>query len=92
MFLPEMVQSAKAVGSAIKVLEPHFAAEGIANKAKILIGTVKGDIHDIGKNIAIALLKVNGFDVIDLGRNVPPATFIDEAQKIDAQIIGMSRS
>ena len=90
MFLPEMVQSAKAVESAIKVLEPHFAAGGAAKKAKVLIGTVKGDIHDIGKNIAIALLKVNGFDVIDLGRDVPPATFIDEAQKIDAQIIGMS--
>jgi len=90
MFLPEMVESAKAMEAAIKVLEPHFGAAGRAAKAKVLIGTVKGDIHDLGKNIAIALLKVNGFDVIDLGRDVPPATFIDEAQKIGAQIIGMS--
>jgi 5-methyltetrahydrofolate--homocysteine methyltransferase len=90
MFLPEMVESAAAMEAAIKVLEPHFGAGDRAQKAKVVVGTVKGDIHDIGKNIAIALLKVNGFEVIDLGRDVPPSTFIDEAQKAGAQIIGMS--
>ena len=90
MFLPEMVMSAKAMDGAVAVLAPHFAASDRPAKGRILIGTVKGDVHDIGKNIVIALLKVNGFEVIDLGRDIPPTTFVDQAKQVEAQIVGMS--
>jgi corrinoid protein of di/trimethylamine methyltransferase len=90
LFLPEMVLSARAMQAAVAILEPHFGAgEGI-RKGTVVIGTVKGDIHDIGKNIVKALLKVNGFTVIDLGRDVPLTQFIDVAEKEGAQIVGMS--
>jgi corrinoid protein of di/trimethylamine methyltransferase len=90
LFLPEMVMSAKAMEAAVHVLEPHLAGGAATVKARVVIGTVKGDIHDIGKNIAIALFKVNGFAVVDLGRDVPAAAFVDEALKHRAQIIGIS--
>ena len=90
MFLPEMVLSANAMQAAVGVLEPHFAEGDATSKGKIIIGTVKGDIHDIGKNIARALLTVNGYDVIDLGRDVDLTEFVDVAEKEGADIIGMS--
>lgn len=90
LFLPEMVLSAAAMEAAISVLEPHFAAGDRRTKAKLVIGSVKGDIHDIGKNIAIALLRVNGYDIIDLGRDVPSVQFVDEAVSRKAQVIGLS--
>ena len=90
MFLPEMVLSAKAMQAAVGVLEPHFAEGENESKGKVIIGTVKGDIHDIGKNIARALLTVNGYEVIDLGRDVDLTEFVDVAEKEDAAIIGMS--
>ncbi len=90
LFLPEMVLSARAMQAAIAVLEPHFAAGEAHNKGTLVIGTVKGDIHDIGKNIAKALLTVNGYKVIDLGRDVSLTNFIDTAESEGADIIGMS--
>ena len=90
MFLPEMVLSAEAMQSAIGVLEPHFGADERVEKGKIIIGTVKGDIHDIGKNIAKALLTVNGYEVVDLGRDVALTDFVDTAEAQGADIIGMS--
>ncbi len=90
MFLPEMVLSAEAMEAGLKVLEPHFGKEQEHKKGRILIGTVQGDIHDIGKNIVIALLKVNGFEVIDIGRDVPSATFVDKAIDLGVEIIGLS--
>ncbi len=73
-------------------MEPLIKKTGEKRKSlgKIVIGTVAGDIHDIGKNIVIALLKVNGYEVIDLGRDVPATDFIDKAVEAKAQIIGMS--
>jgi corrinoid protein of di/trimethylamine methyltransferase len=90
MFLPEMVLSADAMEAAVSVLEPYFTGEDAKKKGKVLIGTVSGDIHDIGKNIVIALLKVNGYEVIDLGRDVPATDFIDKAVQAKAQVVGMS--
>ena len=90
MFLPEMVLSAEAMEAAVKVLEPYFEGDEAAKKGKILIGTVQGDIHDIGKNIVIALLKVNGFEVIDLGRDIPSTDFIDKAIDNNVKIIAIS--
>jgi len=90
LFLPEMVLSARAMQDAVGVLEPHFAEGDTIQKGKVVIGTVKGDIHDIGKNIAKVLLTVNGYEVIDLGRDVSLTEFIDVAEKEGADIIGMS--
>jgi corrinoid protein of di/trimethylamine methyltransferase len=90
MFLPEMVLSAKAMEAAVTVLEPHFEVGTSSKKAKVMIGTVAGDIHDIGKNITIALLKVSGYEVVDLGRDVASVDFVDKAIDEGAELIGMS--
>jgi 5-methyltetrahydrofolate--homocysteine methyltransferase len=90
IFLPEMLLSAQSMEAAIAVLEPHFKGIDAIKKGKVLIGTVKGDIHDIGKDIVIALLKVNGYAVIDLGRDVASFDFVDKAIESDAKIVGMS--
>lgn len=90
LFLPEMVLSAKAMQAAVAVLEPHFSPEESIEKGTVVLGTVKGDIHDIGKNITKALLKVNGYNVVDLGRDVALTDFIDTAEKVGAKVIGMS--
>lgn len=90
MFLPEMVASADAMEAGLGVLEPHFEGDEGSKKGKVLIGTVQGDIHDIGKNIVIALLKVNGFEVADIGRDIPSTEFVDKAIELGSQIIGLS--
>lgn len=90
MFLPEMVLSAEAMQSALEVLEPHFEGDESSKKGKVLIGTVQGDIHDIGKNIVIALLKVNGYEVFDIGRDIASTEFVDKAIEMDVDIIGLS--
>ena len=90
MFLPEMMLAAEAMEEAIAVLEPHLEKEQTKKKGRILIGTAKGDIHDLGKNIVIALLKVSGYEVIDLGRDVPSPQFIDRAIESSVQVIGIS--
>lgn len=90
MFLPEMVASAEAMEAAVALLEPHFKGDEARKKGKVMIGSVQGDIHDIGKNIVIALLKVNNFEVIDIGRSVPSTDFVDKAIETESQIIGLS--
>ena len=90
MFLPEMVASASAMEASVKILEPYFEGGASRKKGKVIMGAVKGDIHDIGMNIVIALLKVNGYEIIELGRDVPAPDFVDKAVELDAQIIGMS--
>ncbi len=90
MFLPEMVSSADAMEAALAVLEPFFEGDEGEKKGKVLIGTVQGDIHDIGKNIVIALLKVNGFDVIDIGRDIASTDFVDKAVELGVEVIGLS--
>lgn len=90
MFLPEMVMSADAMEAALEILEPYFEGEMSKKKGKVLIGTVNGDIHDLGKNIVIALLKVNGFEVLDIGRDIPSTDFVDKAIDEEVDIIGLS--
>lgn len=90
MFLPEMVASAEAMEAAVELLEPHFKGDEARKKGKVMIGSVQGDIHDIGKNIVVALLKVNNFEVIDIGRSVPSTDFVDKAIETESQIIGLS--
>jgi trimethylamine corrinoid protein len=93
IFLPELMiaaMSAKVVDE--RVLRPRIAAAGSASQGRgtVLIGSVFGDLHDIGKNMVSLMLQVNGFDVIDLGVNVQPKTFIDRARETGAVIVGLS--
>lgn len=89
--LPYVIVAAEAMTKAIEVLEPHIPVENKAKKiATVVIGTVIGDIHDIGKSIVATMLRVYGFEVHDLGRDVPVQAFIDKAIEVNADIIGSS--
>jgi len=90
IFLPEVLLAAKAMYAGMDQLKPLFIKEDMPNLGKIVIGTVKGDLHDLGKNLVGIMLKGAGFDVIDLGKDVSPERFIEIALKEDAKLIGMS--
>ena len=90
MYLPEVLQSAGAMHSSLKLLRPHLIKEGVQSRGKILMGTVKGDMHDIGKNLVGIMLQGAGFDIIDLGLNVPPQKFIDAIMAHQPAIVGLS--
>lgn len=92
IFLPELIMSAEAMQAAVEMLEPLLAAQNqqIESPGRVVMATVQGDIHDIGKNIVCAMLRANGFEVLDLGRDIPAATIISEARKFKADIIGLS--
>ncbi|MFC1951605.1 B12-binding domain-containing protein [Chloroflexota bacterium] len=89
-FIPDMLASAEAVGVAMEILEPHFAESGIKSKGKIIVATVKGDLHDIGKNIVSILLRGSGYTVKDLGNDVDTQTIVDAVRKDSPQILGLS--
>lgn len=91
-FLPEMMLSAEAFQEAMKLIEPKLLERGeIYEKVgTVVFGTVFSDIHEIGKNIVIILMRIHGFKVIDLGANVPPTAFVEKAQQENADIIAMS--
>lgn len=88
-FLPEVILSAGAFNAALKIVEPHLASGARRGAGRILIGVVEGDMHDLGKSIVIALLTGAGFEVIDLGVNVPVQTFIDRARELEPDIVGI---
>jgi len=90
IFIPEVLISAKAMSEATKVLEPLLIKEKILPKGKILIGTVKGDLHDIGKNIVTMMLKGAGFEVVDCGIDVAPEKFIEKVTNSGVNILAMS--
>ena len=90
LFIPGLVKSADAMEKATAIINDAIPQEQETINGKIVIGTVEGDMHDIGKTIVVSLLRANGFDVLDLGRDVPPQRFIEEAEKFDADIIGTS--
>ena len=89
-FLPQLMSSAEAMKKALQYLEPQLKKAAAADKGKILIATVKGDIHDIGKNIVALLLRNYGFNVIDLGKDVATKTILDIAAKEKPDVIGLS--
>lgn len=89
-FLPELLASASAMYSAVNILKPHIKVKKAAATGKIVIGTVEGDMHDIGKNIVKILLETAGYEIYDLGRDVPKANFIKKAIEVKADIIAMS--
>jgi len=89
-FIPDMLASAEAVGAAMEMLEPHLAQSGIKPKGKILIATVKGDLHDIGKNIVSILLRGAGYTVKDLGNDIDSQTIVDAVKEENPQFLGLS--
>jgi 5-methyltetrahydrofolate--homocysteine methyltransferase len=90
MFLPEVLLSAKAMYAGMDHLRPLFLKEGIQSSNKVVIGTVRGDVHDIGKNLVGIMLRGAGYEVIDLGKDVSAEKFVEEAKKEGAKAIGMS--
>ena len=91
-FLPQLLAGAEALQQAIKVLEPALQESGSTpeNRKKIIIATVKGDIHDIGKNITALMLRNNGFAVVDLGKDVSAEVIVERALQEDCHLIGLS--
>jgi 5-methyltetrahydrofolate--homocysteine methyltransferase len=90
IFLPDVLLSARAMHAAMTVLKPLLVAEGIPSRGKVVLGTVSGDLHDVGKNLVGIMLQGAGFEVIDLGTDVPPDRFVDAAIESGASIIGLS--
>jgi len=89
-FLPDMLMAARAMTAALEILKPLLGGTGLATMGKVVIGTVQGDMHDIGKNVVVTFLKGSGFEVFDLGNNVPDKKFIDEVRERKADILGLS--
>jgi 5-methyltetrahydrofolate--homocysteine methyltransferase len=90
VYIPEVLISARAMKMAMEALEPELVKAGVEPVGKLLIGTVQGDLHDIGKNLVAMMLKGAGFDVIDLGVDVGPEKFVEQVKAANAQLIGMS--
>ena len=90
MYLPEVLQSAGAMKASLTILKPHLAREGAKPRGKILIGTVKGDMHDIGKNLVCIMLQGAGFEIIDIGLNVEPQKFVAAITEHTPEIVGLS--
>jgi trimethylamine corrinoid protein len=90
LFLPELIMSATAMQGVIEIINASLEVGEKQVQGKVVIGTVEGDLHDIGKTIVVSLLKANGFDVLDLGRDVSVDRFIEEAESFGADIIGTS--
>jgi 5-methyltetrahydrofolate--homocysteine methyltransferase len=89
-FVPEMLVAARAMQSGLALLKPHLAAGGAASTGKAVVGTVKGDLHDIGKNLVAMMLEGAGFEVIDLGTDVTPDKFVKAVIEHKPHVIGMS--
>ncbi len=90
-FIPDMLTAAEAVEAGMKVMEPHLAGEGESEgKGKVIMATVEKDLHDIGKNLVSIMLKGAGFNVVDLGIDVPAARVVEAAEEESADLIGLS--
>ena len=90
IFVPEMLVAARAMKEALKILEPMLVAAGVRPEHTAVIGTVEGDLHDIGKNLVAMMWKGANMEVIDLGVNVPPAKFVEAIQQHKAHLAGLS--
>lgn len=89
-FLAELIMAGEVMKEGTKILEPHLKSGDLKVSGKVIIGTVRGDLHDIGKNIVITLLKATGFEVIDLGVDVPVEKFMEAIHDYKPDILGMS--
>ena len=89
-FIPDMLASAQAVGAAMEILEPYLVGSGVSTKGKIIVATVKNDLHDIGKNIVSIMLRGAGYTVKDLGNNVDTQVIVDAVREEKPQFLGLS--
>jgi len=90
VYIPEVLIAARAMKSAMEVLEPELVKAGVEPVGRFMIGTVQGDLHDIGKNLVVMMLKGAGFEVADIGIDVPAEKFVEQAKATGIQLIGMS--
>ncbi len=88
-FVPEMLIAARAMDKALQILRPHLVEQGVQPIAKVAVGTVKGDLHDIGKKLVAMMLEGSGFEIIDLGIDVPPEKFVEAARQ-GAKVVALS--
>lgn len=87
VFVPEVLVAARAMNAGVEILRPYLVASGVTTKGTAIIGTVKGDLHDIGKNLVKMMLEGKGLEVIDLGVDVPAETFIEKAKEYNVDVI-----
>jgi len=90
MFVPEVLRSARAMQSSMNILKPLLAESGVKMVGKVLLGTVKGDLHDIGKNLVGMMCEGAGFEVEDLGKDVAPEGFVEAVKQFEPDVVGMS--
>ncbi len=89
-FVPELLIAARAMKTALALITPHLTAKGAQPAGRVVIGTVQGDLHDIGKNLVASMLEGGGFQVVDLGVDVPPQKFVEAAKEKDGTIVALS--
>ncbi|MCK4887545.1 MAG: corrinoid protein [Planctomycetes bacterium] len=90
VYIPEVLIAARAMKTAMEILEPELAKAGVEPIGKFIIGTVQGDLHDIGKNLVAMMMKGAGFEVVDLGVDISPEKFVEQAKATGIGLIGMS--
>jgi len=90
IYIPEVLLAARAMHAGLDVLKPTLSETGSSKRAKVVLGTVKNDIHDIGKNLVGMMLEGGGFDVVDIGTDAPPEKFIQAVKEHEAKIVGIS--
>jgi 5-methyltetrahydrofolate--homocysteine methyltransferase len=90
MFVPEVLRSAKTMQNAMDILKPLLAESGVKMVGKVLLGTVKGDLHDIGKNLVGMMCEGAGFEVKDIGKDVAPEDFVEAVKEFEPDVVGMS--
>src|SRR4030042_4747702 len=90
IYIPEVLIAARAMKMSMEILEPELVKAGVEPVGKLLIGTAKGDLHDIGKNLVAMMLKGAGFEVIDLGVDVAPEKFVEQAKAVGTAFVGIS--
>jgi len=89
-FVPELLIAARAMKGALELITPHLVASGAESTGRVVVGTVQGDLHDIGKNLVASMLEGGGFEVVDLGVDVPPEKFVEALQEKDGSILALS--
>ncbi len=89
-YVPEMLIAARAMGKGLEILKPHLQSANVQSAGKVVAGTVRGDLHDIGKNLVCMMLQGAGFEIVDLGTNVAPEKFVDAVRTHHAQLLAMS--
>jgi len=90
MFIPEVLRSAKAMSKALGILKPLLGEDEAFSAGHVVVGTVKGDLHDIGKNLVTMMVRSSGFDITDLGVDVPPEAFVKTVQEKNATVVALS--